>query len=216
MKRHSLHILFFICSVIGYSQVKPDSLVGYYEGLYYDRYSFDPTWNIEPAIVNVTSIDDAGCWAYWFGPSFWCSPCEFETWYDFCFGNSSNYFSRFFEGDSLFIKYDDVPSPPPNTYTRSTRFYGKKILNVNVVELGEQHSVGIYPNPGNGIVIIDNPRNFTSYELFDINGNRLISGSVDPHSFPLQLDFSFLNPGIYMIRLWEDKTIQSCKIVIKR
>jgi len=217
MKFISILILILNSYFAGYTQfiqeIIPEDLLGSYQGQRYFRYDVNPEWTITPATVHVTSIDTTGCWTSFYGAGINCVACNYETHYYFCYGNSGNWFRRFYEGDSLWIMFDHISMPPPDFRLFSIRFYGKKNY-VNVDDLIETHLVGIYPNPGNGKVTISNSGNYNSYELFDINGNRLASGSVNAQSIPQKLDFSFLNPGIYMIRLIGDNSIQTGKIVI--
>ena len=72
----------------------------------------------------------------------------------------------------------------------------------------------IYPNPGNGTFMLRFGNHLKWYEVYDIKGNKVVTGAVDPQSSPIQLDFSFLKPGVYLIRLNTDHTIISRKIII--
>jgi len=226
MKNFSLLVAYILISISLKSQVNPDSLLGIYEGQLWIKEGYNGVWNITPATEIVLGIDTSSCFTILDGALTSNSGYNTTFWTDYTFCNgfynppddpTGLAYPKFFAGDSLLV-YKIVPQPYPNPLWFYKRFLGKRIPGTGSVDIGSKAKVNIsqfYPNPGNGSVTFDNSWNFTSYELFDIHGNRLASDSVDPQSFPLQLDFSFLNPGIYMIRLIGGNTIHSGKIAIQ-
>lgn len=228
-KQLFLFFVFIAFTQTAISQVVPDSLIGIYSGSYYWKYSDVNTWTfIQFRSEIVSNMDTANCLVQLDGPGSELNGHGLSTfWTDYSFCNgvynpdpwyiTCELYPKFYSTDSI-RTFWVIPRPFPYTNRYHYRFLGKRIPGTSTVgmkELINSKYFNIYPNPGNGMVTIENSGNFNSYELFDINSNRLASDSVDPKSFPLKLDFSFLNPGIYMIRLIGDNTIQTGKIVIQ-
>jgi hypothetical protein len=89
------------------------------------------------------------------------------------------------------------------------RFYISEAEFVNI-ELKENHSYVIYPNPAANEFNIDGLTKDSQYEIVTINGRKVLSGSISPTEN--KIDVTGLQDGVYFIRL-ED---QMQKIVISQ
>lgn len=215
-----LFITFFIFNTsILFSQIPADSLVGIYCG---EKWKADPAgspWVITIDTIRVYYIDSTICQAKWWAATNSSQNFTYCTDYFSCYNaNPQSPYMKFYNVDSVRIINDYYPQPYPNPPT-AHRLYGKRIPGSNgtvgITETPGEGRINIFPNPGKGMVTIDYPENFTSYELFDIHGNRLICNSIDPQLSTHKFDFSFLPSGMYMIRFLGDKTSKTGKIVIQ-
>ncbi len=64
------------------------------------------------------------------------------------------------------------------------------------------NQVNVYPNPTNGIIVLEGRTKMSTIVVTDIFGNTVISRSADHNS--VQLDLSNLSGGIYMIAIESD------------
>lgn len=75
----------------------------------------------------------------------------------------------------------------------------------------------IYPNPANSVVNIDFPKNYnvlnTKIEIIDINGKTMLKSKLGSGS--TQLDVKKLNSGLYIVKIQNDKTFITRKIIIQ-
>jgi hypothetical protein len=116
-------------------------------------------------------------------------------------------------GDSLTGPYDlRIDQYPPNSFSGET-IELKEALKVVPVGINE-HIKGpnslpkLNPNPNNGkFEITANNNLFQSYEIIDILGKPIASGSLDQNKNQLDLSQELKQPGIYFIKLSGEKTI---------
>ena len=103
---------------------------------------------------------------------------------------------------------------------------GMKAGNVNIVTgvLEFKHagtSLNVFPNPSTGLVELtledQGLIGSGNLKVFDLNGKLLIDKPVVLNSGPISLNFSNLENGIYLIRLWTgDVEVRNQKLVIAR
>ncbi len=78
----------------------------------------------------------------------------------------------------------------------------------HVIDPGIAGSIHVYPNPATGILTILPLHTSCPYEILGISGNRvqagMTSGSLDVRSLP---------EGIYLLRIWQEQTIQTIRWV---
>jgi hypothetical protein len=77
----------------------------------------------------------------------------------------------------------------------------------------QQNAVTIYPNPATNTLTIETQTAQGIYQLQDITGKVLLSGSVTANKF--SLDISALSKGIYLLSVIDDKQHVNRKIVIE-
>ena len=181
------------------SQITPDSLIGVYFGECWFKYDEDSIWKISPSTYTVESAD-SNCFMNGYGCSH-IKYSEYETGYNFCFGNSSNWFVRFYGGDSLKIVFDHISPPPPNYHPYSGRFYGKKYTTISINTPGlKVPKIKIYPNPSNNHVTIETQLTNLNIEIFDLNGRLVHShNSLRRQS---EINVSHLEKGLYILKIY--------------
>jgi len=90
-------------------------------------------------------------------------------------------------------------------------------LNVEGIIEDKSRQFYIYPNPANSILNIDFPVNHqilsTKIEIIDINGRTVLIKK--PVSIANQIDIKKLNPGLYIVKIKNDKTFITKKIIIQ-
>ena len=83
------------------------------------------------------------------------------------------------------------------------------ILSTNQVSA---RTIGLFPNPTNGIVTVTIPQSKGTVRLYDITGKLL--GTKEITSSPQQLDYTRLSSGVYMMVVESDKN-QTVQRLIK-
>ncbi len=96
--------------------------------------------------------------------------------------------------------------------------FGISDTTVNVNEtLQLNYKIKIYPNPANSVLNIDFPRDHnirnTTIEIIDINGRILLKS--DPVSISTQLDIKELKNGLYLVKIQNNNTLITKKIIIQ-
>ncbi len=96
--------------------------------------------------------------------------------------------------------------------------FGISDTTVNIVENSpESIIVKIYPNPANSVLNIDFPNDYniqnTIMEIVDINGRTMLKS--EPVSISTQLDIKLLNNGIYLVKIQNDNTLITKRIIIQ-
>ncbi len=197
-------LLFTVCSI--YAQIPIDSLKGIYKGTYYSRIDTSVTWLIiRPDSEKITGIDTSICRTYLNGCFiFGGGYTTFFTDYTYCYGNPSpqSGFPKFYATDSIQMIANNIPLPPPSTYTRTTRFYGKKIpgsIWVGIKSNDDNNRINIFPNPFVDKIYYDFPQeSIFEIRLFSIMGQEMhIEKTKDAKS----LNLGFLEKGIYIMEI---------------
>lgn len=74
-------------------------------------------------------------------------------------------------------------------------------------------NVKVYPNPASEQLFIDTKLNIDKFELLDLRGKIIFSGNSEPDQ--TTIDVSFVNPGMYLLRIYIAGQFKAYKISIK-
>ncbi len=81
------------------------------------------------------------------------------------------------------------------------------------IEIGDAFI--IYPNPGNGIIKLENNNFGHTINIFDIQGKLVYSKTNLPQNSAIEINISFLPSGIYLAKLKSPDKVFSKKIIIR-
>lgn len=165
--------------------------------------------------------------------SFW-TKYELETNYDYMYlelttngtnwinletfnGNQNSWTQKFYSlNDYLGLSYVQLRFRfvSDNYVTEQGMFIDDIEITSTYVGLGENtDEVTIYPNPGNGLLQLDNlPADYKSYSVFDVLGEKIAEGSI-PLDRIIRLDG--FEGGNYLLRIVSDNKVISKKIILK-
>ena len=87
----------------------------------------------------------------------------------------------------------------------------KYSTTIGIEDISDSKGISIYPNPATNTVTIENQTASGTYQLQDITGKVLLSGSVTATKF--SLDISALSKGIYLLSLIDGEQQVNRKIV---
>jgi hypothetical protein len=217
-------LLFSVYST--FAQVPADSLTGTYAGIFKEKKSTDATWAINLDTLRVESIDSTTCkiiqmyatYYYWI-PTV---PFTFYTAYTYCDSTPTNYYYKFYGGDSVCFIDNNIPQPPPNTYTISYQFYGKRIKKIvtGIEQLTDnEKQIVVYPNLTNGkftVYLPDDRRQLANTEIviFNILGKKVFTITNEKIQTSIEIDISPQPKGIYFIQVKTWQGIVTKKIII--
>ncbi len=90
----------------------------------------------------------------------------------------------------------------------------------NVIGLGYEDQINIYPNPSNGIVNISFHLSVfknLKIQVFDITGRQLLQKNFDLQTGKVDIPLNLSNyiPAIYTLAIWLDNSVSYEKIIIK-
>lgn len=207
---------------MSYSQIIPDSLIGTYVGEYWFSEWNNP-WEVSiNDTVWVFTVDTSSCkltfnrsfdepYSYFGGWN------DFETSYNFCTGNSDNFFKRFYGTDSLFMKIDEISPPPPDYNPISIRYYGKKVSSKILsipFESNLLQNVKVYPNPFNQSFTIKFSQvgNY-SIKVIDSKGAIVYVTEFLKEPGEFTIHFPHLAKGIYYLQLINKKQSYHYKLI---
>ncbi len=200
------------------AQMQPaDSLMGTYAGQYWLANPATGPWVITPDTMLVTNIDSVNCLVQAnlvmnnvsYGGNYY-------TDYYSCNGAPpSNFYMKFYNGDSAKRISDNVPQPPPNPPI-SRRFYGKRISNqiTGVNELLNSEQITIYPNPSNGTLTIENKILNEEVEIKIIDAIGKENKKFKVKTGKTIIDTSDLKSGVYLMKIGTAKGILIKKFII--
>jgi len=202
MKRFLLFVIMFFGLASSYAQEPvPDSLVGMYKGLFYFKYFDDPDWTITSDTTYVTDINIGICGVVLHGPMGVWNAAGFETWYSYCYGNSAEGFTRFFDEDSLFISFSGLSMPPPDYHPYSIKFRGKRVPDssyVGIVQKTPTNQYRVYPCPAREYIILEyrqgEPAEGVFCQIYDLTGRK---GCEEKTGEGGKVNVSRLKDGVY-------------------
>lgn len=89
------------------------------------------------------------------------------------------------------------------------------LVGVQQVE-NPQNDITIHPNPATDMVRVESgERNVESIEVIDLHGRIVMrQQSITPHS-SIHINVSTLTPGIYLVRVTSNNSVQTKKLIIK-
>jgi len=213
-------LLFTVCH--SFAQVPADSLPGTYAGQYWLANPYTNPWVITPDTVYISNIDSVNCKTLYADKDtihFYGNPTYYTDYYS-CNGIApSNYYTKFYNMDSIRIIIDDEPQPPPNQ-PRSWRFYGKRINN-KIVGLTELENIGVlvevYPNPSSSVFIIkDEKLDIIDVDVYNVYGECVYQTSNQAINKLATIDLSKDAKGIYFLQIKSQQGIVSKKILIEK
>jgi hypothetical protein len=96
--------------------------------------------------------------------------------------------------------------------------FGISDTTVNIVDnVPEKADIKIYPNPANSVLNFDFSQNYNTknskIEIVDIHGKTMLKSR--PNFSTTQLDIKELNPGLYIVKIQNSKTLITRRIVIQ-
>lgn len=114
------------------------------------------------------------------------------------------------------------------SYIYSKDFFGGDVITksvlyypdaTNSVENVAQQNIKVYPNPATNNVVIENIGNTeaTSYTITDVLGKTYLSETINTDFSSSNVDVSSLAEGIYVVSLFNNKTLVGTeKVIIKK
>ncbi len=202
------------------AQISPDSLVGTYVGEYWFRHSDSP-WEIsENDTVWVYSVDTSSCTLVFDRSfhepfSYFSGWNDFETKYDFCYGNSYDFYKRFYALDSLEMRINEISPSPPNFDPVGLRFYGKKISSdvPNVVQPVKYVNQSlVFPNLFRDKINISfHNLQKRSLRLLNANGGSIFYIYIDTQEFVIST--TDLSNGLYFLQITSNNSIENFKLL---
>ena len=88
----------------------------------------------------------------------------------------------------------------------------KNTCNYANTDTFTKFSLKVYPNPTTANVYFETPENLTTYEVYNILGQRLLSNSFNGNNF---ISLETLAAGTYFIKVTTDQNTQATVKVIK-
>jgi len=86
--------------------------------------------------------------------------------------------------------------------------------STNILDRDENVDVSkirVFPNPSDGTIFVESPENVVNrYEIFDLNGRRLLQRTINSTQFSIDLP---QNPGFYILVLYTENGIVSKRVV---
>lgn len=203
--------MFFASVCLG--QIPADSIPGTYAGLYYYKSPPSAPWIITQDTIYVSNMDTVFCTADYINCPNNSGDFFYTTYYSCNSVPSSNYYTLFFNGDSIKMIYDNVAQPPPNN-SYSYHFYGKRISNKTASANGSLNSVQVimYPNPANDVLNIDG-KNLNEIKITDLTGREI--KNIKTESERTQVDVCDLKNGFYFIQMQTSNGFLVRKIIIR-
>src|SRR3989344_338405 len=219
MKAYLLLINLMLAN-LGLAQVPADSLEGTYAGNY--MYSSPPgsAWMVMPDTFYIANVDSVNCVVnandsyistgnvYYYSTYFSCNSTP-----------PTNYFTQFYNLDSLRVIDDSVPQPWPNP-SYSVRFYGKRIGPLPIGIKGNKEKeelIKVWPNPTSGFLSINTQDIKGQVKISIVNavGEEIKKQHKELKNNLYELDVSDLPEGIYLLRIETEKGIMTKKVVVE-
>ena len=88
-------------------------------------------------------------------------------------------------------------------------------VTLGVPEQSKDNMVKVYPNPASHIVNIETSVD-SKIRMYDFNGKQVVSEQNVNANQQESIDVSKLVPGVYMIKVYNDKFVKMQKVVIKK
>jgi hypothetical protein len=106
--------------------------------------------------------------------------------------------------------YNSCENPVPNLTQNSSRKLDQSLTNSSGISL-----LNLYPNPSNGQLILKGTSKNSNFELYDVVGRKVFSGSLNENE--TQLDLNSLNNGTYIFKILKDgKEVKRDKLIINK
>ncbi|WP_177766203.1 T9SS type A sorting domain-containing protein [Flavobacterium sp. I3-2] len=122
----------------------------------------------------------------------------------------------------LFTNGDDYVDPIVGQLMKATQGSGtdffiaklaKNTCNYLDTDTFTKLNLKVYPNPTTNNVFIDTPENLTTYEVYNILGQRLVSNTFNGDN---TISLETFAPGTYFIKITTDQNTQATVKVIKK
>jgi len=100
------------------------------------------------------------------------------------------------------------PEPPTGTPDPPT---GNPNPPTNSIDDWSSQTVYVYPNPAKDVLVVEHSNELSACEIYSLNGQMLVHKKITASQE--QVDINTLQAGIYFIRLYSDKGIQTQKFI---
>lgn len=107
---------------------------------------------------------------------------------------------------------NDLTDTTSKTYSWFRKYRSDGYVGVKG-DLPVAPEIRIFPNPASHNVIIEAQDQISGYEVFDINGRKIMSGN--PHENAVSIDIKDLEAGVYVIKAVINNKIVHQKFIIK-
>lgn len=139
-----------------------------------------------------------------------------ETTANITFQKTGKWF-EFFSRDSIEISsaQQNIPLPAGGYRIYSTRKFAEPTV---VTAVGEVHApienIRIYPNPTNREINVSARKSISNLQLYSLSGKMLLqTGPTSRNTEKMTVEG--LSPGIYLLKVFQDTTVSTHKIVVK-
>lgn len=211
--------LLFIIIIRINAQVTADSLLGIYAGKYWYANPSTSPWVVMDDTVKVSMIDSTNCLTH-FNVPLGSYGGPYHTDYYSCNSTPpSNYYVKFYSGDSIKWIDDNEAQPPPNQPI-SYRFYGKRISNyvpagIKQVKANSKQFI-VYPNPASSVMQLSvNGNRLEELKVFDVFGRDVRYEIIDMRPNTAKLDMSNLPDGVYFVQVKTNEGSSTQKFIVQ-
>lgn len=192
----------------------------------YSYFWTNGTNNLCAGFYNVTITDNNGCSAINSAIVNEPSPMPINIWIDgekiIATSNFSSYQWYYANGDPIPGATTEIfePTSVGEYYvvvTNGNCEYTSYIINYNINNIENPNKeIRIYPNPSNGVLIIEGYHNIRNIIVMDYIGNQLLEVENNHNKRSLNtLDLSNFTKGIYFIQIEQNNQIISYKIILQ-
>lgn len=98
------------------------------------------------------------------------------------------------------------------TTADSTHYYPQESLAVD--EIAQSRTLLLYPNPGNGLIMLLGETPLESVEVYNLTGEKILT-TIPTQRYKAQLDLSNQTPGVYVVKAKSVEGVAIGKVVIR-
>jgi len=135
-----------------------------------------------------------------------------------CIGNNQNlFFSGTYRykvviGSDTLINHDTT-----NVVGDTDIFITKLSFTTGITNFYAKDDIIVYPNPATDKITIGNLNKASKYIISDVLGNTIYKANIDnPDAPEIRINLSGLNPGVYIIQIFDEKNNIYYKKIIKQ
>lgn len=139
---------------------------------------------------------------------------------DWCFNSATSascndYDMSAFDGQKVRLKFETYNDNGNNIYLDNVILTGTCKRAASSVAKVEVLTTRLYPNPANGMVVLESQTVVETVELLDVSGRLLKQFPVRNTSGQIQLGIQDITPGYYFIRVNTNHTYETHKLIIQ-